>query len=367
MKIIEIEKKKNVIPFTDKEKVSGLIEISKRIQSKQIKLFNPPKTENFVYHEGYLGYLSKAWGNHYSIVLRPDDVWFIILNEISTTIAKNPSWYATLFTKTPETKQLILTLTGDVESINPAAVVDALKDRVPSKIDDFIPKFSTSTPNSIMAMNVAFCDLVSSYYSYGTYLCGIPSIRVEGDKYDWELAQLKLQLLSELFNKDPLQLYLQRCLSVVNNISDAIDGKKSVDFFKSMVKVKPCGSGHQFKMDGWILKLLNIKHFDSPVQLDGLPPLMSNMKYFNLETKRTFILYCGLFYSNIVDGFMIPEYESARIETTNGINIAATPQKNKEKSLTEMTIASTPIVPTKKVKGNWKYEIGDDIKSFHSL
>jgi len=365
MKTIEIEEKKKIIPFTDKEKVSGLIEISKRIQSKNIKLFNPPKTEDFVYHEGYLGYLSKAWGNHYSVVLRPDDVWFMILNELSTAIAKNSSWYATLFTKTPETKQLVLTLADDVESINPASVVDALKDRVPSKVDDFIPKFSTSTPNSIMAMNVAFCDLVSPFYSYGTYLCGIPSIRVEGNREDWELAQLKLQLLSELFNKDDLQTYLQRCLYIVNNISDALDGKKSVDFFKRMVRVTKCGSGHQFEMDGWILQLLNKIDFIRPIQLEGLPPLMSNIKYFNVETKRMFILYCGLFYSNIVDGFMIPEYESARVEVIGGIPIDEIPQE--KKSFEEITITSTAIVPTRKVKGKWKYEVDDDIESFHSL
>ena len=267
-----------------------------------------------VYHEGYLNYLASAWCNHYSIVLRPDDIWYIILNEPTSIISKTPNEYASLFTTTQDKKQEISVSTDNVETIDPDLVIYELKKYVPSDIDSFIPTFSTSTIMSKLAMNVSFCDMVSPYYSYSTFLCGIPNIRIEGEIDDWKIIVKQLNVLSSLF-PDNIKKYLSKCLFEIGNIIEAII-TDDVNYFEKIVKLNPCGSGHEFSMNGWILNFLNRNNSNS-IQLEGLPPHFSNMKYTNLETKRKFILYCGLFYSKIEDEFLIPEYNAFRIEITN--------------------------------------------------
>ena len=79
-----------------------------------------------------------------------------------------------------------------------------------------------------------------------------------------------------------------------------------------MISLRPCGSGSQYEVSGWILNLL----YDNPgiKQIEGLPPHMAKMDYTNLDTDRKFTLYCGLFYSNIENSFLIPEYDAIRVE-----------------------------------------------------
>lgn len=271
---------------------------------------------NAIYHAGYLAYLSKAWKNHCSVVLAPDNIWYMILCELTTVIAKSPKEYSHLFTTSPDSKQLIAVSTNDISSIDPELIIKLLREYVPTKVDNFLPKFSTSTLMSTLAMNVAFCDMVSPYYSYGTYCCGIPSIRIDGTVEDWTLVQEKLTSLLEVFS-GALNKYISKCLFQITQLIIACENHDEY-FFKKMVKLESCGSGSQYEMDGWIMQFL----VDSEkTLLEGLPPHMSKMDYTNLDTNRTFSLFSGVFYSEIKNGFLIPRFDAFKFETTNDMHI----------------------------------------------
>lgn len=308
MKTIEICKT-SAVAFTDDEKRSALHSIQANVKSRQINFFGdrPPDP---MYHQGYFNYLAVAWNKHYGVFMRPDDIWYTILNELTILIAKNPKTFANLFTTTPDKKQEIIVLTDNVETIDPKLVIDKLKDRVPSNVSDFLPQFSTTTDMSRLAMNVSFCDMVSPYYSYGTMLCGIPRITIDGTDDDWKQIISKLSALSELFVGNT-KSYLQRCSDLVEKMLKAAK-KNDAMYFESMVSLRRCGSGHQKEMSGWILGFL--MEGKQGTQLEGLPVQMARMRYKNFETQRGFDLYCGLFYSAIKDGNMIPEYSAIRIE-----------------------------------------------------
>lgn len=316
----------------------------------QLKFLGNPD-EDVVFHEGFIGYLTKAWSRHYSVVLSPDIVWFTILNEITAAVAKKSDKYANLFTTTPGEKQAVIVLTGDPEVIDPAAVVDALKSRVPSNVDDFIPKFSTTTPEITMAMNVAFCDLVSPYYEYFTLCCGFPSIRIEGTEADWTLLMSKIKSLASLF-KDSLDHYLHRCLNCVVAFTCAA-ANNYAEHFQKMVKLYPCGSGHEVEIDGWILDLFNDTGGSKRVRTERIPPHFANMSYTNLDTNRKFKLYSGMFYSKIEGSFMVPCFDSVRYE------IKTKEQEEKEKHNSEaeeyalgvFKMVSTPAWVSEENKG----------------
>lgn len=263
--------------------------------------------KDLIYHDGFLHYLAKAWENHYSIVIKPDNIWHTILSELVTFIHDNPKQYSHLFTNNPDNKQLILVGTSNVTKLPLEEIKKELMRIIPIDSKCFLPEFSTSSEESKMAMIAAFADMVSPYYSYGTFMCGFPSVQVDGEMSDWEKIKTSLNDLSLIF-KDSKEIveYLTRCTTVVKDVlASLIQTDQSNDFWKKMVKLKRCGSGHQFEMDGWILNLLRK---NETVQLEGLPSHISKVEYKNFETKREFIVFYGLFSSKIENGFLIPQY-----------------------------------------------------------
>lgn len=271
----------------------------------------PLAKDTFTVHGGLLGYLSLAYQYHYGVVLRPDDIWFTILSELTVIVAKQPKKYASLFTTTPDKRQEIIVPTTDVTQIDPELVISHLKDCVPCRADLFLPTFTTTTPDSRLAMHVAFCDMVSPYYSYSTYLCGIPMIRLEGIEGDWIKLTDHLNGLTALFEAGPVGQYLTRCRDCVVRLFNAVFDNDA-DYLRKMVKLEPCGSGSQYEMSGWILNLL-VKN--KTVQLEGLPPHIACMSYKNLDTDRHFKLFTGLTES-VMDGIcLIPRYGRYVVET----------------------------------------------------
>ena len=294
-------------PIFKKSKISKL---------DDIKWLTPPRTGDTVFHGGYYHYLSTAWKKHYSIVLKPDDIWNIILSELTVEINKNSADYATLFTTTPEAKQTIIVLTGDVESIDPLAVVDALKNRVPSDVNAFLPRFSTTTDANILANSIVFCDMVSPYYNYCTKLCGIPKILILGEQEDWSMLAERICNLTTIFTTGLLNTYLKNCHITALALYYAICDPKNTAFFKDIFKIRHCGSGSD-EVNGWMLSFL----MNNPKRMgeDRLPSHISSMHYKNLDTDREFDLYSGIFYSTLDGEFLIPDYHTARVETVKTV------------------------------------------------
>ena len=350
MKTIKID---NTLPAPDKTRltfnkintIGYRLELDKS-KTQTINFHGPEK--DVVYHLGYLQYLSVAWESHFAVVLRPNDIWQMILMELTSVIAKNPSEFEFLFTKTPGQKQEIIVLTNNVETIDPDLVIGILKTIVPSNIGLFLPDFSTTTKQSKLAMYVAFCDLVSPYYSYGTMLCGIPEICVEGTIDDWNLIASNLNEMTKLFKNKKIIRYLEQCHQTVEMLIKTLTlpSVDSTSFFKKMVKLDPCGSGHQYKMNGWITSFLYI-YDGSSLQLEGLPPHVGKMDYKNVETRREFTLYSGLFYSVVEDNYLIPQYDSFYIE-----KIKTPTKSNDSLDAIKLTIVSEKLNPTAhKIKG----------------
>lgn len=268
-----------------------------------------PIPENAVSTFGYFKYLERCWSNHYTAVLGPQDIWYTILCELAKQIKERPDDYSNLFTTTPGEKQEIVVPTFDVETINPDFVIAELCERVPTKVDDFLPHFSTETPVFKMSMHVAFCDMVSPYYNYSTLLCGIPNIILDGSFEDWDLMGQKLSVIKNLF-KGRLNDYLNRCQELVAKIMAAgFGGTDTVNFFSKMFNIRRCGSGDD-EVRGWFLHFLNRKDFTQPMDMPELPPHTSELKYTNLDTGRKFSLFAGVIHARIDGGVLVPEYNA---------------------------------------------------------
>lgn len=356
MKTIKLNNKKP-IPFGEYETVRSATDLATK------KFMKPLEPKHSIRGDGFLNYLAKAWENHYSVIVNPTDIWYIVVSELSQEVNKNPKQYEKLFTTTPGEKQLILVLTDDVTKIDPNAVVETLKRCIPINIDPFLATFSTDTIMTRHCLNVAFCEMASPYYSYGTFLCGFPNIEIGGTGDDWANLAHNLQVIRQYFTGRQ-EAYLRRCFA---RVQDIIAYTHTTDydattFFNKMVKLEKCGSGHQFDMSGWILDFLDRKDFTQPLQLEGLHTQISKMDYFNMETQRTFTMQAGIcFFTVREDGFMVPEYNSWRVETTKPNPPAKRNLANND-LVDSMTLTSTPVVPNiRKLQTIWTSEEKDDI------
>lgn len=292
MKTIELSNKKPL-------PLENFSQINKKL------LFSKP--ENVLICNGYYNYLALAWKNHYGIKIQPDDIWHIILSELTLIISKNPKTFAGLFTNQPDKKQLILVPTQDPEVIRPELIINKLKHLVPIDTDIFLPKFTTTTERITLARHVSFCDIVSPYYSYGMFLCDIPKVIIEGTIQDWELLYKNLLSISKIFT-GKTNNYLLRCLKLIEQFINYTLGINSEDFFKKMVKLERCGSGSQYEMSGWFIDFLYEPK--KKIQLEGLPPQISKMKYKNITTNKDYEMYAGILYCAVDESWLVPEYNA---------------------------------------------------------
>ncbi len=203
----------------------------------------------------------QAFAAHTPLSLSPELLWYVICHEVAICIKKNPRQYARYFTDSPDTKKELLVRDDSLvygekndwlRSIN--LIRDPLRDNVPEEaLNLFLPRFSTLTPESETAILVAFMDAVSSYYKFRWMtMCGIPSVRLEGEVADCELLMLSAVTLSEIFTE--LKGYFSDLLSVLREILRTVKGEgMSREFWKSIYKYDN-GSGGPY-VSGWITAL----------------------------------------------------------------------------------------------------------------
>lgn len=253
-------------------------------------------------HLNYLYYLEICWKRHYNAVIKPDYIWQIILCEFANHIKNNSEKYRKLFTDSNEKKDIV------VNTIDPVilpidSVVKKLIDLIPFKnVKSFIPKFSTTNDLSILAFSAAFCDAMSPYYNYGMFLCGIPKIKIEGTKSDWELLQSNFDIIVKELK---LNKYKNKVNKILNNIINSYEDN-DIDFFKNIIKMERCGSGSQHTVNGWI-KDLYIDNVDFGLT-KNYPSCVSNVEYKNLTTNKEYIMNVGLFSSQLINGYLTPEF-----------------------------------------------------------
>ncbi len=176
----------------------------------------------------------------------------------------------------------------------------------------FTANFTSSTADSQLAIQSAFCEAMSVYYYYVSGRCGIPRIKVLGSKEDWQLIEQKVhRMRTEVFSQDTtttkkLSTYLSKIESQVRKIYTTRDPS----FWKEMFYIDDCQSGHMAVVTGWIA-MFYVEH--EAVRKDGHTTYSGNdfynykahistVKWKNIETERHFELKCGLVSSRIVSG-----------------------------------------------------------------
>ena len=186
------------------------------------------------------------------------------------------------------------------------AFTKLLKDKLPFKIDVFLPSFSNSPKYYNESMCGLFAEMVKNYYSCSVCSCSIPKVRLYNDKGEWTKIIKTLNEIEKIFNKNKTPLkYLQTCISTVNEF---IANLNNASYWNHFFEIERCGSGGEQNILGHVLKLLS----QSFIKTTSLPKMISRYPFVNLNLPKgvqdcNFI--SGIMYSNIDQaGILVPQY-----------------------------------------------------------
>lgn len=300
-----------------------------------------------VAHGNYLSYLELCWTAHYNAVITPDIIWYTLLCEIAQQVKATPEQFRHLFTASEGTQDIIVPSASD--TVLPLdLIIDQLKRLVPGGADKYLPRFTTSTEESNLALYAAFADTVSPYYNYMMYACGIPGIDVRGTQVDWVH-------LNELSRALPLELWptLAGSTLIANLVNEAT--RNDPEFWRGMFNLEYCGSGHQTEVTGWIRKLF----FKQPgvAYVENFSSHISRVNYKNLDTNKDYSLLSGLLSSSVVGTTLEPTFGWFVVENQPA------PERESFPTMSEIRLMSTPVTAqNKKLDVLWTTEADQQLE-----
>jgi AraC-like DNA-binding protein len=282
----------NMPEFTDYAVNQLTQQLAKRHELKGAKCLGMTLADGTIgVQQGFVSLLSLAYSRHRKIEIAPHDLWFIVLGDLARHVNMNSSKFRHLFTRSAE-KQTILVSTDDVTQLPYDQVITELKGRVPSDMSAFIPTLSTMGESENMAMHAMFCDMVKTYYSYMTFCCGIPEVKVTGTKADWEQLCSMSDRVADLCNENKLNAYMKRVKSVFASLRDLSDSEIHTQWMRSIFTAKNVGSGGQLEIDGWIRELFLE---NTSRRLEAYQFSTACVPYENANTGRKFSAVVGGF------------------------------------------------------------------------
>jgi len=249
-------------------------------------------------HKNYIEYLEICWARHYEAVISPEIIWYNLLCEVAQIVKSNPEEHRHLFTRSEGQENIIVITNTTIIPVK--ELLKALKPRVPTEIDMFIPTFSESTEDYKLAAMTAFAEMVSPYYYYFTASCGIPAIHVRGTEKDWQKLLQHWKNLSQIIKG--YDNFFSATKQLISDIIKQFNSPKA-SFWKDMFYMKKCGSGSQMGADGWI-KLL----FIEPPELN-FPTALARIEYKHINTGQTFEMKRGLIKSTRDKNVLVPEFD----------------------------------------------------------
>jgi hypothetical protein len=293
-----------------------------------------------IFHRNYMDYLTLCWRKHYGIIISPTILWNMILNNLAYEVNKNPAKYKKYFTESEEKQEICVQQGGN--QIDVALLIDGVSAKIPSEILTHVfPKYSTDTDKAIIANYTAFLDMVSPYYNYSMYLCGIPKVKILGTLDDWNLFIAKCMKISEVIPefKKYLEIVRKRIVKIYEDTCN----------YGDIFRLDRCGSGSQVEVKGWIREFY-IKQ--PPVTYsENFISCISKIDYHNYNDNKEYRLYAGLFTSVIEEGYLVPEFDNmyfVKNNSTEAITKKAVDNKIKLNLKTVNVKTKTVLIGRKK-------------------
>lgn len=212
-----------------------------------------PSTNGFVYA------IYRAYSRHHHLVIRPEDVWFSILTQLSFYINKHAEELRHLFVAHEGQKELEVRDYGSLYTADYQFLAQCMADKIDENVVDpelkewIMPSFSTTTYVDRTVAAVLMMGTMQKYFSYKvTLMCGIPTVTLLGERDDWVQLLKKLDKIAQFGDEASdfealLRTVLKRFVACFDDPSSA----EVKDFWGKCITRIYGGSGPA-GISGWI-------------------------------------------------------------------------------------------------------------------
>ena len=165
-----------------------------------VELLQPSFDGNFIDNieacsNGFVDGVIRAYNRHHHLRIRPEDVWFAILSQLSFYINNHAEELREHFVEHKGKKELtVRRVAPDRHTVDYGVFAQEMTDLIADNLVDpalkewIIPNFSTTTLNDKIVASVLLMGITKKYFLYiFELMCGIPSVTLLGNKADWEL------------------------------------------------------------------------------------------------------------------------------------------------------------------------------------
>ena len=211
---------------------------------------------------GLIQVVHEAFSHHYTLILKPTDIWQLISDCLSKQVSSNPEKYRS-FLVSHEGKEEIEVIRDGFVLGDPnndwSSVFSEFSAKIQkqsaskSKLPALISKpFTCSTPLTTLVSNLTIMECMQGYFKYVLRTrCGIPQVRLEGSEQDWldiveRVGELDFKALDLDFWRIPLTF-------VVQQLAQSRLGKPDLQFWKSFYKYYETSGGDS--VSGFVLLL----------------------------------------------------------------------------------------------------------------
>lgn len=158
---------------------------------------------------GFVNALYSAYSRHHHLTIRPEDVWFSILNQLSFYINAHAEELRSMFVAHEGQKELTVTAAGTIHTVDLGRLAVTMTEEIEKNVIDpelrawMLPDFTTTTASDTVVAAILMMGSMQKYFSYAMcLLCGLPSVTLLGEREDWEKLLKRVSKIPT-FGKEP--------------------------------------------------------------------------------------------------------------------------------------------------------------------
>lgn len=194
---------------------------------------------------GFVQAVHESFNHHYKLVLKPTDVWQLIIDGVAKTVADHAEELRSKFVE-HEGKQKIIVdrdefVMGNGNSNDWPGVFDEFSSEIEKRVTKsdlprvFTRDYSTSTPLTRLVSHITLMGSMKGFFKYILRTrCGIPSVRLEGTVDDWSELLCRVDALK--LHEIKLEHWVEPLRFVLRNFESSRQGRPDLKFWRNFYK-----------------------------------------------------------------------------------------------------------------------------------
>ena len=206
---------------------------------------------------GLIATVEEAYNMHLALELSAEDFWTAISQVVSMYLSDktNAEKYRQRFVNHEGQKELKVFTSADSTS-EWIRFVDEIADMIEGNMNpDFVKlmttPFSATTKLESTIFKISLMEAAQHYFKYQCFtFCGIPEIAIKGTVGDYKEIKRRLNKIGTMVGG--LKWWTDKINGTMDKIIDTLNGKRDLNWWKSIVTIDWRESGIPVVMSGWI-------------------------------------------------------------------------------------------------------------------